>query len=236
MNRSIQARALVAAVLFAGLHCDRSKPTPSAENSDPLAKQAPSAAPSAAAPVEEMASAAPTASSAPPKDAGPDEWYACNKPQDCVLVSEGRCCAPCDPVLFAGYTAVNAKHKAHFVAHEGCSAATCPKCPTPIAGMPRSDANFFPLCRDGRCVAVDLRYSKYSVCQTHKDCALRFGLGCCQGCGDRDLVTFNPASSLDADLCPTKPKCPPPSAKCLADRNPNRAAECVGNYCQLTDN
>ena len=91
------------------------------------------------------------------------------------------------------------------------------------------------LCQEGKCVAVDLRYSKYSKCETFKDCSLRFGLGCCEGCGDEDLVTYNPKSGLNTEICATTGKCPPVSPVCLANRAPHQNAECVLNQCQLSD-
>jgi hypothetical protein len=199
----------------------------------PPAPPAPLALPEAAPPTPPAAAEEPPAA---PKDAGPDEWYTCKKPEDCVVVPEGRCCTPCDPVAFRGYTAVNVKHKADFAAHEGCARTTCPTCPVPDLHNPRSDSNFLALCRDARCVAVDLRYSPYSQCKTHADCALRRGVGCCEACGDKDLVTYNPQSSLLSEMCPTKVKCAPPSPACLANRSPLRASECVAGYCQLADN
>jgi hypothetical protein len=222
-----RSRAIVLVTLALGIHCESRKsetvPTPPAP-----------AAPAAfeAAPPPPAAGEAPAAA----KDAGPDEWYACAKPDDCVVVPEGRCCTSCDPVAFRGYTAVSVKHKTAFAAHEGCAAATCPTCPVPDLHTPRSDSNFLAMCRRGRCVAVDLRYSPYSQCATHADCALRRGVGCCEGCGDKDLVTFNPKSALLADMCPAKVKCAPPSPACLANRGAGRAAECVAGYCQLADN
>jgi hypothetical protein len=233
MNRFEVEKALVVVLLSLVLRCDRKATTSGGE---------PAASASAAA----VASAPPTPAAAPPvppaepettaKDAGPDEWYACRKAEDCVVVPEGRCCTPCDPVAFRGYTSVHSKHKKDFIAHEGCAATTCPACPVPDLHTPRSDSNFFARCKEGRCVAVDLRYSPYSQCKTHQDCALRRGVGCCEGCGDKELVTFNPASSLLADVCPTKAKCPPPTATCLSNRSPLRSAECVAGYCQLSDN
>jgi hypothetical protein len=166
----------------------------------------------------------------------PAEWFACSGPDECVVVPEGRCCTPCDPVAFQGYTAVNTRHRADFARQQGCATTPCPACPAPDPRIPRSDSNFFALCREGRCVAVDLRYSAYSACKTHADCRLKHGTTCCDGCGDNELVTFNPASTLMADLCPVKPECPPPSSACLANRSPGRAAECVVGYCQLADN
>jgi hypothetical protein len=63
----------------------------------------------------------------------------------------------------------------------------------------------------------------------------RFGLKCCEGCGDRDLITYNPASTLVRDICPTKVKCPPVAAECKGYRHPQQNPECVVNRCQLSD-
>src|SRR5438045_1427026 len=174
------AHSMVAIILIAGLCCSKPKDTGTASTATPLAP-------------EDSAATAPTSSAQAPmatRDAGPgpDEWYTCKKPEECTLVYENECCLPdCDPLSFAGYVAVNAKHRADFVGHIGCADAKCARCPTPMPDVPRSDANFFALCQQGRCTAVDLRYSKYNECKTVKDCALRFGLGCCEACGDKDL-------------------------------------------------
>jgi hypothetical protein len=224
-SRLISVLGLLFLTATFATHCERQKPEPPT----PVGTKPPAVEPQAAP--ASFSEEAPDAS----KDAGPAEWYACTKPDDCVVVPEGRCCTPCDPVAFRGYTAVNAKHKADFVAHEGCASTTCPTCPVPDLHNPRSDSNFLAQCREGKCVAVDLRYSVYSQCKTHADCTLRRGVGCCESCGDKDLVTFNPASSLLADMCPTKTKCPPTSPACLANRSAHRASECVAGFCQLAD-
>jgi len=228
-----RSRAIVLVTLALGLHCETKK----SETTQAPATTVPAPAPPPA-PAQPEAAPGVAAEEAPaaPKDAGPDEWYTCKKADDCVVVPEGRCCTSCDPVAFRGYTAVSSKHRSDFAAHEGCARATCPVCPVPDLHNPRSDSNFLAMCREGRCVAVDLRYSPYSECKTHADCALRRGVGCCESCGDKDLVTYNPKSSLLLDVCPSKAKCPPLSPACVANRSPLRAAECVAGYCQLADN
>jgi hypothetical protein len=221
-------------VLIALIHCDQRKATSTSSTSAPLTQGDSSAAAASSKPAE----SAPAASAAAPaKDAGSPEWYACKKPEECMVIYEDGCCTPqsCDPLIFKGYTAINTKYRTEFVAHIGCAQAKC-NCPPPSPSIPRSDSNFFALCQQGRCVAVDLRRSKYSECQTAKDCALRFGLGCCEGCGDKDLVTYNPKSTLAAEICSTKhPKCPPVDPACLAKRQSWQSAECVVNQCQLSD-
>jgi hypothetical protein len=169
-----------------------------------------------------------------PIDAGPPDWYTCKVPQDCVVVPAGRCCARCDPIQFVGYSSVNVAHKDDFMAYQGCANTTCP-CPPRAQNIPYSDANFFALCQQHRCVAVDLRRSQYAQCKSSADCGLRWGLGCCEGCGDSELVTYNPKSTLLADICPVKRKCPAVTPECRAMRHPSAAGECAVGYCQLTD-
>jgi hypothetical protein len=233
LNISRCAQTMVVVVWMAGIRCDKPKATSTASTSSPVAKENGSTALSSEQDAQPAASAE---LPKPAKDAGPPDWYTCKRADECTVVYEDACCLPdCDPLVFKGYTAVNAKHRADFIGHIGCADTECPVCPTPPQGIPRSDSNFFALCQQGRCVAVDLRFSKYSECKTLKDCALRFGLGCCEGCGDKDLVTYNPASTLAAELCPTKPKCPPVAPACLARRHSYQNAECALNHCQLSD-
>jgi len=100
----------------------------------PLAVASQSALTSAASASASASTAATVSPSArprkrlPPQDAGPDE---------CILHEErgmraglrGRCCpTSCDPVGFDGYTAVNAKYKAQFIAHERCAEVKCSTC------------------------------------------------------------------------------------------------------------
>jgi hypothetical protein len=227
MNRWSSIRSVLVPVTLslAALHCKDHASTTTASTSEAV-KQPDS---------NDATPPIPSASAAP-KEPPPAEWFACTKNEDCVLVNHGRCCAPCDPLNFAGYyTSVNAKFKSEHVAYEGCDKARCPECPPIVNDYPRADSNFFALCQEKRCVAVDLRFSKYSECKSAKDCVWRFGLGCCEGCGDSELVTYNPASSLEHDICPTKPRCPPVTAACRARRHPQQPPECVVNRCQLSD-
>src|SRR5262252_7031820 len=108
-------RVIVLVTLALGIRCDSRKSSPATGATEPLPRVIHEPAPVAAAPAAPDEEAPTT-----PSDAGPAEWYACRKPDDCAVVSEGRCCTPCDPVAFRGYTAVNTKHKADFAAHEGC--------------------------------------------------------------------------------------------------------------------
>ena len=198
---------LLLSMLVSCSSCDKRETSPAPPSaSQPLLRGAGSATVSAPTIGAASSASASAETPPPPKDAGPDEWYSCTKNEDCVLAFEGRCCpTSCDPVGFDGYTAVSAKYKAQFVAHEKCAEVKCPTCPPPFLGNPRNDANFFPLCKSKRCVAVNLRESPYSQCKTTRDCKMRFGIGCCEGCGDKDLVVYNPASTLEADTCPVKP-------------------------------
>jgi hypothetical protein len=231
MSKTRRTFTAILVLVVGSIHCDK-KPEPIANTSESIgAKNAP-------APASSTTDASPVAPSTRAKDAGPapETWYACRKADDCTMVPEGDCCPACDPLIFAGYTAVNAKHKDDFLAHEGCNTVTCPKCPPLSPQVPRSSSNFFVLCQKGRCVATDLRMSKYTECKSDDDCKMRWGLRCCDGCSDSELVAYNPASSLLSDICPPKkPQCPPVTPACAADRSPRDHAYCVGGYCQLSD-
>src|SRR5881275_3118123 len=101
MNWTAGARAMACVIGALGLHCDSRKAT----NATPSVE------------LEPIANAGSTASAEPPiatKDAGSLEWYACRHASECTVVPEGRCCTPCDPVAFQGYTAVNSQHRADF--------------------------------------------------------------------------------------------------------------------------
>jgi hypothetical protein len=221
--------ALIAPLVFLG--CDRKDSAPKNESPEP--SSAPSPQPVQTA--EPVATAWVDPNPIRPVDAGPPDWYKCQRPDDCVVVPAGRCCALCNPIPFEGYSAVHVKHKDDFMAFQGCATTTCEPCPPRQKGVPRSDTNFFALCEKHRCVAIDLRYSKYSQCKTNADCGVRWGLGCCEGCGDEDLVIYNPKSTLNADVCPVKRKCPPTPPECLAERRPSNGGECAGGFCQHHD-
>jgi hypothetical protein len=221
------------ALLLAGVRCDNHQAGKTTSEGSGGVRAATSSSAATAA------SGTPAASSnaTRPKEPPPTDWITCTKNEDCTVVNWGRCCAPCDPLNFEGhYTAINAKHVAEWPAHEGCTGTQCKQCPSIQPDYPRSSMNFFGLCQEGKCAAIDLRFSTYSRCETANDCRFRFGLGCCEGCGDRELVTYNPASSLDKDVCPNKPaRCPPVSAECRSYRHPQQPPECVANRCQLSD-
>jgi hypothetical protein len=232
--RSTRSSVVVAiAVLLAGIRCDKHETD---RTSGQGGVGTPAGTTSAVGSAKSAASAL-SGGATRTKEPPPADWITCTKNEDCTLVNWGRCCAPCDPLNFEGhYTAINVKHTIDWPNHEGCQNPQCPQCPAFQPDYPRASMNFFTLCQEGKCVAIDLRFSQYSHCETAKDCRWRFGLGCCEGCGDGELVTYNPASSLDRDVCPNKPqKCPPVSADCKANRHPQQPPECVANRCQLSD-
>jgi hypothetical protein len=230
---------LLAAVVVGAIHCDSSKSKSTQSTGAALTSAGDGSAaghPQPTSSAEANREDASPGASRPNHTTAPADWFACKTAQDCTVVYETSCCVPdCDPLLFAGYVAVNSKHRADFIGHIGCTDVQCKKCPTPLPDVARSDSNFFALCQQGRCEAVDLRYSKYSRCETVNDCKLRFGLGCCEACGDKDLVTYNRSSTLEAELCPTKAKCPPLPPECKKLRSSHQHPECVLNYCQLGD-
>src|SRR4051794_231074 len=111
-QRSSFIWSIALAVSLAGLHCDSRKAGTTATDSGASTQPTVSGSSAGAA-----LSAAPTASVAAPRDAGPDEWYQCKKNQDCELVNQGRCCEPCNPSNFEGhYSAINSKFKAEYAA------------------------------------------------------------------------------------------------------------------------
>ena len=236
MNLWKRASAVVPILAFGVLHCDNKKAA-TEQRAEPLAARSATSSGLADAAAPSASIDASMSRNVPAKDAGPapESWYSCQKADDCVLVPERNCCRPCDPLEFSGLAAVNVKHKDDFLSHEGCADAKCPACPDLGLDLPLSSANFFVLCEKNRCVAADLRFSKYTKCAANSDCKLRWGLRCCDGCSDNELVTFNPKSSLLSDICPAKkPLCPPPSPECLAHRH-SYEAECSAGNCQLAD-
>jgi len=174
-------------------------------------------------------------SSAQGGDGAQDDWFACSRSTDCILIPASGCCGACHPMSIAESVAISLKHASAFRASKGCAGVDCEACPA-LGPDPQIESNFLALCDAGRCSAVDLRFSKYAACSSTADCVLQWGFGCCEGCDDSEVVALNPAAGLSAELCPVAAPCVPPSPGCLARRNPLRAAECTGAHlCQLSD-
>jgi hypothetical protein len=113
---------LATITLLGFLGCDRKAPVPATEGPAPSASAAPPA--EAPAPVAtEWVDPNPIR----PIDAGPPDWYKCQRPDECVVVTAGRCCAPCNAVPFEGYSAVNVKHKDDFMAFKVADTCPCPR-------------------------------------------------------------------------------------------------------------
>jgi hypothetical protein len=164
----------------------------------------------------------------------PSDWLACSKSSECTLVPAAACCSSCHPTDISEFAAVSTSHTADFAARLGCAGTSCGACPAPTPD-PQIATNFIALCQSGQCAAVDLRFSKYAACTTKADCAFVWGLGCCEGCDDSELVVLNPNAGLHQELCPVEPPCEPPDPACVGRRNPRRTLECVASLCQLSD-
>jgi hypothetical protein len=134
----------------------------------------------------------------------PVDWYAC-RPGECTLVEKGCCGAGCEPVRLDAFDAVNhqyytdyntARNNACSANGYGCPDIACIEPPPGQANRPYYAA----LCEAGRCAPVDIRQSFLTACKQDSDCYLRWGTGCCEGCGG-ELVALSKLVDFYGAVC-----------------------------------
>lgn len=165
-------------------------------------------------------------------DAGTD-WAACSG-RDCTLVRVK--CPMCMAISISEYVVVNSRYEDAFRNQNSQGIEPCGPCGPPLNDVLSAQANFVALCEAGRCQAVDLRSSKFSECNTSTDCELQYGTGCCDGCGNSDLIAVNPAANLHHEICgDIEPPCVPPDPQCLAQRTGSPMAVCSATtgHCEV---
>jgi hypothetical protein len=167
---------------------------------------------------------------------GATSWTACGPADSCVLETVS-CCGPgCEPVPLSAFTAINSKSVADYQK----SHPVCPCLMMPCQNVPpelRNVPNYMATCEQGQCTAIDIRASALTACTSSADCYLRWGTGCCAGCGT-DVVAFSSKANVQTTLCAGGPvacpaiACPLPagySAVC------NSSGHCAVNYPHVVD-
>lgn len=97
----------------------------------------------------------------------------CEGPRECVL-GPSACCPACED---HGLDQLKVwRRDEHQKAYEAClkKKVKCNQCKADVG----QDTNLVALCRDKRCVGLDLRQSRYSECEKDDQCRLH-GTGCC---------------------------------------------------------
>jgi hypothetical protein len=159
-------------------------------------------------------------------DAGTD-WYACNGPAQCSLVSKS-CCGPCEPTQLSQYVAVNDKYATAYKESLGCGNIACAPCMMPSDPTQINRPQLFAICQANRCTAVDVRLSAFSKCSADTDCKLRWGLACCEACSGTTgglVAVSTVASELGSLVCsPYAGACLP----CVPTYPANASAKCGG--------
>jgi len=136
-----------------------------------------------------------------------------------------NCCGYCGPMDVSGFMGISAEDYIHYQTST-CGNVACPACVT------TQDSNFAGVCRAGSCEAVDVREDELSACTIDADCRLRWGTGCCEGCGAGDaseLVAFNASVNFTQVLCGSMlPPCCGPSGY-----PSNASAVCDNGHCAV---
>jgi hypothetical protein len=114
---------------------------------------------------------------------------ACNNPTECV-VTRAQCCGEYPNPTIRDVTAVNAASVEDFNAP--CALVDCISTLEPIPSY------FGATCKNGHCLAFDVRGTKLTACTAPSDCRLRSGLACCESCSADRLEYV--AVRVDADV------------------------------------
>jgi hypothetical protein len=160
-------------------------------------------------------------------DGGTLNFDACSTPADCVLASP-RCCVACDPVDRTAFVALNGKYLTDYTRIIGCAGVACAPCPG-VSEEQMSSQNFVATCKLGRCIAVDIRTTSVTECQTRSDCVLRDGGACCEDCDGTGFVSISTPNDLRALVCGNTTTCP----GCVTRIPPGLTPACEGGRCTV---
>jgi hypothetical protein len=147
----------------------------------------------------------------------------CTSTTECLLTA-AQCCGGGNPPTLGDVTAVNAASLEEFTAP--CQLVDCASTIYPIPG------HFGATCREGHCMAFDVRETEYTDCSSPSDCRLRQGVACCEGCSGtaEEFV----AVRADADLSPLVCGGEPIGCAACAPIPPgNIFADCVDAKCAV---
>ena len=156
-------------------------------------------------------------------------FTSCDGPGTCQLFAKNCCGGYCDPNHpLTGWEAISSAKLGAYELQTCSGDIACPGC------VSVDNPSYFAACRSGKCTAVDLREDQLSACKSDSDCALRWGMGCCEDCGggnEQNLVAYNKNASLE--LCdPKGGACPP----CMPPPYPSYVLPYCGpnGHCALT--
>jgi hypothetical protein len=121
------------------------------------------------------------------------------------------------------------------VAYNKARAAELPQCDVACGACPPPDGSgarryFVPNCVQGECVVEDIRTSDATACTTADDCRLRQGTGCCEGCGNDELVAVRNDGSFEKQVCGDFI---PPCDDCLPSIPSDAGPSCEGGHCRI---
>lgn len=164
---------------------------------------------------------------------GGQDFGACDAMTQCVLAEPG-CCGGCGQLTLDGVTPIAAAQaQAYFD-------ATCPDPEnTPCPGCASfSNGNLYAYCEAGQCQEGDVSKDELGACSVPSDCVLRWGSGCCEGCGGTfepglggDLIAISASKlpELAAKVCVGDVGCP----ECAPQYPPNTFADCLDGRCVI---
>jgi hypothetical protein len=145
----------------------------------------------------------------------------CTSPLECAVTNMHCCGAGLSPRL-ADVTAVNTASLQAFV--EPCLGLDCATYPIP--------GHFGATCRNGHCLAFDVRETELTDCTSGDECRLRLGVGCCEGCSgsSEQFVALRSDADLGPLSCGGEPvECP----ACAPIPPEDLSADCIGGKCEL---
>jgi hypothetical protein len=150
----------------------------------------------------------------------------CEDNGDCMLRARG-CCGACEPSQLSDFVALNVEHDKDYTAMQNCEAVDCAPCLEPEPGA-SNRPYFIATCQANRCIAVDLRTTDVTECEQPSDCSLRYGAGCCEGCGGNDILAVSDQAKLSELVCPAEI---PPCLACLPPVPVDVTADCQAGRC-----
>lgn len=139
------------------------------------------------------------------------DWTNCDGPGQCALRIE-TCCGGCGEEPLEGKIAVRMDSLAEVTdavcASECKTLNDCPDLGCPVFVNTHDVA----VCRSGVCKGVDVRVDELTACSTDADCALRWGIQCCETCGAPDisqLIAVRATPGFSEAICDPVAPCPP---------------------------
>jgi hypothetical protein len=154
-------------------------------------------------------------------------FEACSGPGQCTLVNR-ECCAQCVEPDLSQRVAIHEDYVDEWSSQNCPMPTACPDC-IPAAENP----DLFAYCDSGKCVAANVTQHALSDCATSADCALRYGMSCCEGCagGAEGLVAVSASAvgQIYELACDPLESCP----ACAPMYPPEYKAECVAGHCAV---